>query len=118
MAEEKKVAVITGGARGIGKAIAHTWVEVFYDGKWIALEGVITDEAEDSNREKSFTTYSHSIVPVELLDPWKCIRSIFDMDVPVDHAFPVSFDAPEAAPLDSSAVFAVADKMASARFLP
>ena len=24
--------------------IVHTWVEVFYQGKWIALEGVITDE--------------------------------------------------------------------------
>ena len=27
------------------KTIAHTWVEVFYEDRWIALEGVITDEA-------------------------------------------------------------------------
>ncbi len=26
------------------KRIVHTWVEVLYEGKWIALEGVITDE--------------------------------------------------------------------------
>ncbi len=25
--------------------IVHTWVEVLYEGKWIALEGVITDDA-------------------------------------------------------------------------
>ena len=24
--------------------IVHTWVEVFFDGKWIALEGVIIDK--------------------------------------------------------------------------
>lgn len=24
--------------------IVHTWVEVYYDGKWLALEGVITDQ--------------------------------------------------------------------------
>ncbi|MBR3042626.1 MAG: transglutaminase domain-containing protein [Eubacterium sp.] len=27
------------------ETVAHTWVEVLYKGQWIALEGVITDEA-------------------------------------------------------------------------
>ncbi len=34
--------------------IAHTWAEVFYNGKWLSLEGVITDKAYISGLQKLF----------------------------------------------------------------
>ncbi|MBR2750549.1 MAG: transglutaminase domain-containing protein [Clostridiales bacterium] len=57
------------------KTIAHTWVEVFYDGKWIALEGVITDDAyvqgvkKKENPEKGpFQKYAISVPDLTELD--------------------------------------------------
>ena len=59
--------------------IVHTWVEVLYNDKWIALEGVITDEAYlKSVKEKysdisgSFARYAISVPELKNLDlNWK-----------------------------------------------
>lgn len=34
--------------------IVHTWAEVFYNGEWLTLEGVITDKAYISGLQKLF----------------------------------------------------------------
>ena len=57
----------------------HTWVEVLYNDKWIALEGVITDEAylksvkeKYSNISGSFARYAISVPELKNLDlNWK-----------------------------------------------
>lgn len=59
--------------------VVHTWVEVLYNDKWIALEGVITDEAYlKSVKEKysdisgSFARYAISVPELKNLDlNWK-----------------------------------------------
>ena len=59
--------------------VVHTWVEVLYNDKWIALEGVITDEAYlKSVKEKysdisgSFARYAISVPDLKNLDlNWK-----------------------------------------------
>ena len=55
--------------------VVHTWVEVLYNDKWIALEGVITDEAYlKSVKEKysdisgSFARYAISVPGLKNLD--------------------------------------------------
>ena len=55
--------------------VVHTWVEVLYNDKWIALEGVITDEAYlKSVKEKysdvsgSFARYAISVPELKKLD--------------------------------------------------
>ena len=55
--------------------VVHTWVEVLYNDKWIALEGVITDEAYlKSVKEKysdvsgPFTRYAISVPDLKDLD--------------------------------------------------
>ncbi|MDE6105430.1 MAG: transglutaminase-like domain-containing protein [Clostridia bacterium] len=37
--------------------IVHTWAEVFYNGEWLRLEGVITDKAYISGLQKLFPDY-------------------------------------------------------------
>ena len=37
--------------------IVHTWTEVFYNGEWLSLEGVITDKAYISGLQKLFPDY-------------------------------------------------------------
>ncbi len=59
--------------------IAHTWVEVFYEGKWTSLEGVITDEAYVRGVKKrrpgkrgAFKEYAISVRNLHSLDlNWK-----------------------------------------------
>ena len=61
------------------KRVVHTWVEVFHDEKWIALEGVITDEAyvrgvkeKCRDREGAFRGYAISVPDLQSLDlNWK-----------------------------------------------
>ncbi|MBD5131190.1 MAG: transglutaminase domain-containing protein [Clostridiales bacterium] len=38
--------------------IVHTWAEVFYNGEWLSLEGVITDKAYISGLQKMFPEHS------------------------------------------------------------
>ncbi len=38
--------------------IVHTWAEVFYNGEWLSLEGVITDKAYISGLQSLFPDYS------------------------------------------------------------
>lgn len=65
------------------QTIVHTWVEVFYDGNWIALEGVITDEAyikavkKNNDTVGPFAHYAVSVPDLRGLDlEWKG-RDIF-----------------------------------------
>ncbi|SEP55246.1 Transglutaminase-like superfamily protein [Lachnospiraceae bacterium NE2001] len=59
--------------------VVHTWVEVLYKDKWIALEGVITDEAYVRGVKKKFPNhrgifkgYAISVPSLETLDlEWK-----------------------------------------------
>ena len=59
--------------------IAHTWVEVLYKNKWIALEGVITDEAyvrgvkkRYPDKKGEFKEYAISVKDIKNLDlNWK-----------------------------------------------
>lgn len=37
--------------------IVHTWVEVYYNGEWLCLEGVITDKAYISGLRQMFPNY-------------------------------------------------------------
>lgn len=37
--------------------IVHTWVEVYYNGEWLSLEGVITDKAYISGLRQMFPDY-------------------------------------------------------------
>lgn len=38
--------------------IVHTWAEVYYNGEWLSLEGVITDKAYISGLQKKFPDYN------------------------------------------------------------
>lgn len=38
--------------------IVHTWVEVFYNGEWLSMEGVITDKAYIAGLQKIFPDHS------------------------------------------------------------
>lgn len=38
-------------------SIVHTWAEVYYNGKWLSLEGVITDKMYISGLQKMFPNY-------------------------------------------------------------
>jgi hypothetical protein len=59
--------------------VVHTWVEVFHKDKWIALEGVITDEAyiqgvkeKCPNKTGAFKGYAVSVTDIGNLDlNWK-----------------------------------------------
>lgn len=59
--------------------IVHTWVEVFHEGKWTSLEGVITDEAYVRGVRKhcpgkrgAFKEYAISVQDIHALDlNWK-----------------------------------------------
>ncbi len=59
--------------------IAHTWVEVLYNDKWIALEGVITDESyvqgvkkRYPDKDGAFKGYAISVPDFKNLDlNWK-----------------------------------------------
>ena len=59
--------------------VVHTWVEVFYKDKWIALEGVITDEAyvlgvkkKCHDKTGAFKRYAISVTDIAYLDlNWK-----------------------------------------------
>jgi hypothetical protein len=61
------------------KSVVHTWVEVLYKGQWIALEGVITDEAyvrgvkkRFSDHTGEFKAYAISVPDLKFLDlNWK-----------------------------------------------
>lgn len=44
-------------ARLAPSSIVHTWVEVSYNGKWLCLEGVITDKAYISGLRQMFPDY-------------------------------------------------------------
>lgn len=48
--------------------IVHTWAEVFYQGRWVALEGVITDEAYVSAVKEEYKAnkgpYAHCAISV------------------------------------------------------
>ena len=61
------------------ESIVHTWVEVLYKGQWIAMEGVITDEAYIQGVKKrfpdhagEFKAYAISVPDLQSLDlNWK-----------------------------------------------
>ena len=75
------------------ETIVHTWAEVFYDGKWIALEGVITDEAyikavkKNNDNRGPFAHFAVSVPDLKDLDlKWRG-RDIFvqNESVVLDH---------------------------------
>ena len=71
--------ILEGVSKLAPERIAHTWVEVFYKDKWIALEGVITDEAyvrgvkkRRPDKRGAFKEYAISVRDLHSLDlNWK-----------------------------------------------
>ena len=57
--------------------IVHTWAEVYYNGEWLSLEGVITDKAYISGLQKKFPDYNGKFfdyaVAVKILVTYKLI---------------------------------------------
>ena len=94
-----------GVTRGIIAALApdtivHTWAEVFYDGRWIALEGVITDEAyirsikKNNNVSGPYAHFAVSVPDLNILDlEWKG-RDIFVQNESVELDFG-AYDDPD-----------------------
>ena len=84
------------------ETIAHTWVEVFHENKWIALEGVITDEAyvrgvkkHCPNKKGAFKEYAISVSDIATLDlSWKG-EDLFVQNTSVVEDYGV-FDSPDA----------------------
>ena len=81
--------------------IVHTWVEVLYQDKWIALEGVITDEAYVKGVKKKsqghigeFKGYAISVSDLKTLDlNWKG-EDLFVQNTSVVEDYGV-FDSPD-----------------------
>ena len=81
--------------------VVHTWVEVFYRDKWIALEGVITDEAYVRGVKRKypdhtceFKGYAISVPNLNALDLcWKG-ESLFVQNTSVVEDYGV-FDSPD-----------------------
>ncbi|MCI8407883.1 MAG: transglutaminase family protein [Lachnospiraceae bacterium] len=42
--------------------IIHTWVEVYYNGEWLSLEGVITDKAYIAGLQKQYPKYKGKFI--------------------------------------------------------
>jgi hypothetical protein len=93
---------VTGGiiAALAPDTIVHTWAEVFYDGRWIALEGVITDEAyiraikQNNNVSGPYAHFAVSVPDLNTLDlEWKG-RDIFVQNESVELDFG-AYDDPD-----------------------
>ena len=93
---------VTGGIIAVlaPDTIVHTWAEVFYDGRWIALEGVITDEAyimaikKNNNVSGPYAHFAVSVPDLNTLDlEWKG-RAIFVQNESVELDFG-AYDDPD-----------------------
>jgi len=84
------------------ESVMHTWAEVFYGEQWIALEGVITDEAyvqgvkkRCPDRTRDFKAYAISVPDLDALDlDWKG-EALFVQNTSVAEDYGV-FDSPDA----------------------
>ena len=80
--------------------IVHTWAEVFYDGRWIALEGVITDEdyiravKKHSNVSGPYAHFAVSVPDLNTLDLEWNGRDIFVQNESVELDFG-AYDDPD-----------------------
>ena len=93
---------VTGGIIAVlaPDTIVHTWAEVFCDGRWIALEGVITDEAyiraikKNNNVSGPYAHFAVSVPDLNTLDlEWKG-RDIFVQNESVEQDFG-AYDDPD-----------------------
>lgn len=82
--------------------VVHTWVEVLYQDKWIALEGVITDEAYVQGVKKKcrehigdFKGYAISVPDLKTLDLNWNGENLFVQNTSVVEDYGV-FDSPDA----------------------
>lgn len=84
------------------ESVVHTWVEVLYQDKWIALEGVITDEAYVQGVKKKcrehigdFKGYAISVPDLKTLDLNWNGENLFVQNTSVVEDYGV-FDSPDA----------------------
>ena len=93
---------VTGGIIAVlaPYTIVQTWAEVFYDGRWFALEGVITDEAyiraikKNNNVIGPYAHFAVSVPDLNTLDlEWKG-RDIFVQNESVELDFG-AYDDPD-----------------------